>query len=75
MGIVLTDVEERAMKRRAAERRKRIVGHVAKNFAEAEEWDLAFWQKQSPAVRLSALVALREDLALIPGRNRMFDDE
>ena len=75
MSIVLTGSEERAMKRRAVERRKRIVGNVAKNFAEAEQWDLEFWQKQTPEMRLSALVELREDLALIPDRNRMFDNE
>ena len=75
MSIVLTDSEERAIKQRAIERQKRIVVNVANNFAEAEQWDLEFWQKQTPAMRLSALVELREDLALIPGRNRMFDDE
>ena len=75
MRAAATTREERALKRRAAERRKRIVGNIAKNFAEAEQWDLEFWQSQTPQMRLSALVELREDLALIPGRNRMFDDE
>ena len=75
MSITLTAREASAMKRRAVERRKRIVGNVAKSFAEAEQWDLEFWQKQTPEMRLSALVDLREDLALIPGRNRMFDNE
>jgi len=75
MTIILTDSEERAMQRRAVERRKRIVGNIANNWEEAEQWDLEFWQSQTPQMRLSALVELREDLALIPGRNRMFDGE
>ncbi len=36
--------------------------HKAGSFQEAETWDLAFWQAQGPDARLSALVALREDL-------------
>ena len=63
----------KGMAQRSAERRKRIVGNVARNFAEAEQWDLEFWQSQTPAMRLSALVALRNDLAAIHGRNRDFD--
>lgn len=65
----------KGMAQRSAERRKRIVGNIANNFAEAEQWDLEFWQSQTPAMRLSALVELREDLALIPGRNRTFDND
>ena len=49
------------------------MGNVAKNFAEAEQWDLEFWQKQTPEMRLSALVALRNDLVAIHGRNKDFD--
>ena len=63
------------LEERSRARRKRIVGHRAKDFADAERWDLEFWQKQTPQARLSALVELREDLALIPGRNRTFDNE
>ncbi len=62
-------------KERSEYRRKHMVGHRARNFADAEKWDLEFWQKQTPQMRLSALVELREGLALIPGRNRMFDNE
>ena len=66
---------------------KRIVGNVAANHAEAEQWDLEFWQKAGAAARLSALVAIRndimavrgrdkrEDLERIPDRNKAFDDE
>lgn len=61
--------------RGAAARRKRIVGNVAANHAEAEQWDLEFWQKQGPAMRLSKLVDMREDLDRIPDRNKAFDNE
>lgn len=71
----MTTKEEKAFAKRAAERRKRIVGHVAKDWADAERWDLEFWQSQTPEMRLSALVELREDIDLVAGRNRMFDDE
>jgi len=47
------------IKERAEERKKRIVAHLAANFKEAEEWDLAFWQSLSPEERLSALPAIR----------------
>lgn len=63
------------LEQRSAERRKRIVGNIAANHAEAEQWDLEFWQKQGPAMRLSALVDMREDLDRIPDRNKAFDDE
>jgi len=64
--------EEPAMtlKERAAERRKRIVGHVAHSHEEAEEWDLAFWQSQSPQERLSALVAIHRDIEKVKNRRR-----
>ena len=50
------------IKSRAEIRRKKIIGHIAKNFAEAEDWDLEFWQKQTPQDRLSALVAIINDI-------------
>ena len=53
------------LKERADLRKKRIVGYHAKNFADAERWDLEFWQKQSPDMRLSALVAIRNDIMKI----------
>jgi hypothetical protein len=49
------------IKDRSAKRRTRIVAHRAASFKEAEEWDLDFWQNQSPEQRLSALVAIRRD--------------
>ena len=58
------------LKQRAAERRKRIVGHVAHSYEEAEAWDLEFWQSKSPQDRLSALVAIHRDIEKIKGRRR-----
>jgi len=47
---------------RSERRKKRIVANRAASFADAERWDLEFWQNQSPAQRLSALVAIRRDI-------------
>lgn len=46
---------------RSRRRRSRIVVHRARDFADAEAWDLEFWQRQTPEERLSALVALHRD--------------
>lgn len=54
-----------SLKSRSKERRKRIVANYAKSFEEAEKWDLEFWQKQTPQMRLSALVAIRKDIKKI----------
>lgn len=54
---------------RALERRNRITAHLAKNWKDAEDWDLDFWQRQGPEARLSALVALRNDLIAVRGNN------
>jgi hypothetical protein len=44
--------------------------HRAKNFADAERWDLEFWQSMTPEERLSALVAIRQVVELVEaGRN------
>jgi hypothetical protein len=59
------------IKERSAERRKRIVGHVAHSHEEAEAWDLEFWQSQTPQERLSALAAIHEDIAKVKGRGRL----
>lgn len=50
------------IKERSEERRKRIVAYRAANFEAAEQWDLDFWQKQTPQQRLSALVSIRNDI-------------
>ena len=51
-----------SLEERSAQRRKRIKTHRAKDFADAERWDLLFWQELSPEDRLSALCALRNDV-------------
>jgi hypothetical protein len=50
---------------RVAERRSRMVVHRAHSFEDAERWDLEFWQSQSPEDRLSALVDIRHDVAMV----------
>lgn len=47
---------------RTKERRKRIVATRSKSFKQAEQWDLEFWQSKTPEQRLSALVAIRQDV-------------
>jgi hypothetical protein len=53
------------IKERSSLRRKRMVVHRARGFKDAEKWDLDFWQAQGPEARLSALVAIREDMRKI----------
>lgn len=50
------------LKERAEKRRKTMVGNKAGSFAEAEKWDLEFWQNQTPQERLSALTAIHRDI-------------
>ncbi|QTA79148.1 Uncharacterized protein dnl_14020 [Desulfonema limicola] len=47
---------------RSEKRRKKMTANMAADFKEAEDWDLDFWQKQTPQQRLSALVAIRNDI-------------
>ena len=47
---------------RSALRRQRIKSNRATSFADAERWDLLYWQEQTPEDRLSALVAIRNDI-------------
>jgi len=42
-----------------------MVVHKASSFEDAERWDLEYWQSQTPAVRLAALVAIHRDVAKI----------
>ena len=39
-----------------------MVTHKAASFAEADAWDLAYWQGLTPDQRLAAFLALREDV-------------
>ena len=63
MGRAPSNQNER--EKRAAERRAKMTGNQAQSFQEAEDWDLEFWQKQTPQARLSALVAIHRDVAAI----------
>lgn len=56
---------ESTMEERTARRRERMVGNIAAGFEEAEQWDLLFWQRMTPQERLSALVAIRRDVAKV----------
>jgi len=53
------------LEERSAERRRRMVANRAYSPEEAEIWDLDFWQRVGPEARLSALVAIHEDVALV----------
>jgi hypothetical protein len=58
---------------RSALRRTRIKTHRAKDFADAERWDLTFWQELSPEERLSAFCALRNDVRKVEEARRSQD--
>lgn len=53
------------LKERSEERRRRMVGHVAHSFKEAEEWDLEFWRSRTPEERIQAYFAILEDVELV----------
>jgi hypothetical protein len=59
------DEDGAALAARSRRRRERLVAHRALGHADAEAWDLDFWQSQSPEDRLSALVAIRRDVELV----------
>jgi hypothetical protein len=63
----MTDFDHVVLSERAAERRCRMTVHVAADWNDADDWDLEFWQRQGPEARLSALVALRNDVAAVRG--------
>jgi hypothetical protein len=52
-----------------------MVAHRASSFEDAEMWDLRFWQSCTPEERLSALVAIRRDVALAEAARRSDSDE
>ena len=60
--------QDSGIKRRAIDRRRRIVANRASDFKEAEKWDLEFWQSQTPQQRLSALAAIRRDVIKVKER-------
>lgn len=46
------------------------MAHRAGSFAEAERWDLDYWQSRTPQERLSALVQIRRDVKLAQAAKR-----
>jgi hypothetical protein len=54
------DIEERSRRRREA-----MEGNRTRSLADAEAWDLDFWQRRTPEERLSALVAIYRDVARV----------
>jgi hypothetical protein len=56
----MMDLEERSRRRRET-----LETHRARSSEEAEAWDLDFWQRCTPEERLSALVAIHRDVALV----------
>lgn len=53
------------LEERAIERRRSMVANLAHSPEEAEAWDLEFWQNAGPEARLSALVAIHEEVAYV----------
>ena len=62
------------LKARTEARRQRLVSHRAHGFQDAEDWDLDFWQAQTPAARLAALLAIREDVRKVEAARREATD-
>lgn len=59
-----TIMDTTGLAERSRRRRQVIEVHRSASFAEAEAWDLAYWQRRTPEERLSALVAIRRDVEL-----------
>ena len=49
------------LRNRSRERKKRLVAHRSANFAEAEQWDLEYWQSLSAGSRIAALESMRRE--------------
>ncbi len=58
----IIDFSLEAIRVRSARRAKVMITHQAGSYEDAEAWDLAFWQSKSPAERLQAYMAIREDV-------------
>jgi hypothetical protein len=65
MATVGTDEDRSALAERSRLRRERMVAHRASGHADAEAWDLEFWQAQGPEKRLSALVAIHREVQTV----------
>jgi hypothetical protein len=53
------------LERRSRRRRQTFEVHSARSVGEAEAWDLDYWQRRTADERLSALVAIHREVALI----------
>jgi hypothetical protein len=71
----MNEIDRAVLSERAAERRRRMTVHIAADWNDAEDWDLQFWQRQGPEARLSALVALRNDLVAVRGTDARLEWE
>jgi hypothetical protein len=65
----MTSLEERSRLRR-----QRIDVHRARSFADAEAWDLDYWQRLTPEERLSALVAIHREVDLVTAAREEVSD-
>lgn len=63
------------LEERSAQRRQRMETNRASSPEEAEVWDLDFWQDAGPQARLSALVAIREEVALVQTAKTSIEEE
>ena len=70
----LTDPSADSIAERSRARRNRIVGHRARSHQNAEDWDLDYWQSQGSEARLSALVALRNEVEIVRQAQRHADE-
>lgn len=61
------------LRQRSVVRRRRIVANRTTSYKVADDWDLEFWQRQTPQDRLSALVAIRNDIRRVKNRNKTFE--
>jgi hypothetical protein len=55
----------KSLEERSRARRQHMDVHRARSFADAEAWDLDFWQRRTPEERLSALVAIHREVDLV----------
>jgi hypothetical protein len=56
----MSDLEQRSLRRRLT-----LEAHAARSPEEAEAWDLDYWQRRTADDRLSALVAIHREVALV----------
>ena len=55
----------KSLEERSRKRRQSMEVHRATSFADADAWDLEYWQRRTPEERLSALVAIRREVELV----------